>query len=415
MALRDDLKPTGRKGIFFKEHETRRHGVKRDRLLILRYTIAGQTRTESFGWLSEGLTELDAERKLAAFRANAKKGSGPTSLTEERELKEQAELEAEEAAKLAAERERTFSDLAAEYLDGLTVRPTTARFYRDCLEIAAAYKPAKGKPTLGETLIFEIPKKYLAQCIEYVSKKRSASLAVAVRSSLSAFYTWLSHPGREYVEVNPVPAIPKPKANTPRERTLTDTEIVTVWHNLDDGDTLHRLLKFLLLTGVRLSEAINLDRREIDETNNWWTIPGSRTKSKRPHRVYLTESARALLIEERYPFFNVVVKDGKQKRQALSAQALNHNLRRNDFYGVEKFCAHDLRRTIASGLALRGTTSDHIAAVLSHKLHGVTAAHYLRHNQDDEKKRAWLAWERHVLSITGKEKTTKVIPLDSRR
>ena len=411
MALKDELKPTGRRGVFYKEHATRRHGAKRDRLLVLRYTIAGKTRTEAFGWLSEGLSELDAERKIAALRANAKEGVGPISLTEEREEKEQAQREAEEVAKLAAERERTFSDLVAEYLSGLKVRPSTARFYQDNLNLAATYQPAKGKPTIGQTVVFEIPKKHLAQCIEHIAAKRSPSQAVAVRSSLSAFYTWLSQPSREYVEVNPVPSIPKPNANPPRERTLTDDEIVILWRNLEDN-TLHRLLKFLLLTGVRLREALNLDRREIDEANRWWTIPGTRTKSKRPHRVYLTETAYTLLTKKRHPFFNQITRAGETKRQPLEAQSLNHNLRRNDFYGIERFCAHDLRRTIGSGLALLGFTSDHIAAVLSHRLHSVTAVHYLRHNQDDEKKRAWIAWERHVLQITSGESAAKVIQLN---
>jgi len=54
MGLKDDLKPTGRKGVFYKEHATRKHGVKKDRQIILRYTLGGRTRTEAFGWLSEG-------------------------------------------------------------------------------------------------------------------------------------------------------------------------------------------------------------------------------------------------------------------------------------------------------------------------------------------------------------------------
>lgn len=410
MAIRDELKPTGRRGVFYREHETRRHGVKKDRLLVLRYTILGKTSAEAFGWLSEGISELDAERKIAWFRSNAKAGNGPVSLAEEKAQAEEAKKQTEEASRLAAERERTFSDLAKEYLSGLTVRPSTARFYEDSLSHAAAYKPVKGMPTLGNTIIFEIPKRHLAQCIEHIAKKRTPSQAVAVRSSLSAFYTWLSQPSREYVEVNPVPSIPKPKANIPKERTLSDQETATVWNNLDDNQ-LHKLLKFLLLTGVRLSEAINLDRREIDEANNWWTIPGSRTKSKRPHRVYLTKTALSFLTEERHPFFNDVVRDGKIVHQAISAQALNHNMKRSGYFGVDRFCAHDLRRTIASGLALLGISSDHIAAVLSHRLHGVTAAHYLRHNQDEEKKRAWLAWERHILKIT-QGQVAKVISLN---
>lgn len=85
MALKENIKPTGRRGVFYQEHDTRKVGVKKDRLWILRYTIGGKTRTETFGWISEGFTELDAERKIAELRANAKSGVGPTSLAEERE------------------------------------------------------------------------------------------------------------------------------------------------------------------------------------------------------------------------------------------------------------------------------------------------------------------------------------------
>ena len=94
MAIKDSLLPTGRKGIFYKEHPSRKHGVKKDRMLILRYTIGGKTRTESFGWLSKGLSEADAENKIRDFRVNYKSGSGPTSLADEKEILRQA-LQAE--------------------------------------------------------------------------------------------------------------------------------------------------------------------------------------------------------------------------------------------------------------------------------------------------------------------------------
>lgn len=95
MGLRDGLKPTGRKGVFFKEHPTRRHGVRRDRLLVLRYTIAGKTYTETFGWSSEGKTELGAERKIIEFRANHRAGAGPICLAQEREIERRATAEEE--------------------------------------------------------------------------------------------------------------------------------------------------------------------------------------------------------------------------------------------------------------------------------------------------------------------------------
>ena len=86
MAIKESLHPTGRKGIFYKEHPTRKHGVTKDRQIVLRYTIGGKTRTESFKWLSEGYSLADAENKLRDFRANYKSGSGPTSIADEKEI-----------------------------------------------------------------------------------------------------------------------------------------------------------------------------------------------------------------------------------------------------------------------------------------------------------------------------------------
>ncbi len=415
MSLRDGLKRTGRKGVFYKEHQTRKHGVRKDRLLVLRYTLNGTTKTEVFGWLSDGFNELDAERKIAEFRANAKIGTGATSLTEERQNAEQERKAAEDAATLAAERNRLFSELVNEYIAGLTLRPKTISCYESFLAVAADYKPAKGLPTLGETLITEIPKKHLAQCIEKTAK-RSPSVAVAVRSALSAFYSWLAEPSREYIEVNPVPSIRKPKANSPRERILNDREIRIVWMALGSSP-LEQLIKFLLITGVRLSEALGMDRSEIDEATGWWTIPGARAKSKRPHRVYLTKTAFDVLPESDFPFHNIVkVKGGgcEYVSKPFGLAAVNHVLRRSQWYGVAKFTAHDLRRTIASGLASIGHSSDTIAAVLSHKSSSITQQHYIHHDQDAEKRRAWLAWERHLARLI-KKGGEKVVNLDSHR
>jgi hypothetical protein len=84
MALLSDLHPTGRRGIFFREHSTRKHGLRKDRQLVLRYTIGGRTHTEIFGWVSDGRSEAEAELKISEFRTNHKSGAGPVSLTEER-------------------------------------------------------------------------------------------------------------------------------------------------------------------------------------------------------------------------------------------------------------------------------------------------------------------------------------------
>jgi integrase len=52
-----------------------------------------------------------------------------------------------------------------------------------------------------------------------------------------------------------------------------------------------RALEFLILTAARVSEVTGADWRELDIENAMWTIPASRMKSRRIHRVALSERA----------------------------------------------------------------------------------------------------------------------------
>jgi len=73
------------------------------------------------------------------------------------------------------------------------------------------------------------------------------------------------------------------------------------------------------------------------------------------------------------------------------------------------FTPHDLRRTFSTGLARLGFRDEVIDAVTNHKKQGIIRV-YNRHQYDQEKQQAMVAWERELLSIIhGKE--GKVIPM----
>src|SRR5262245_53561864 len=56
-----------------------------------------------------------------------------------------------------------------------------------------------------------------------------------------------------------------------------------------------RALEFTILSAARTNESIGARWSEIDEKAKTWTIPGERMKSKRPHRVPLSERALTIL------------------------------------------------------------------------------------------------------------------------
>jgi integrase len=59
------------------------------------------------------------------------------------------------------------------------------------------------------------------------------------------------------------------------------------------------VIEFLILTACRSSEVVGMRWSEVDFDAKLWTIPASRTKAAREHRVPLSDRAMALLIQRR--------------------------------------------------------------------------------------------------------------------
>src|SRR5262249_58150054 len=84
----------------------------------------------------------------------------------------------------------------------------------------------------------------------------------------------------------------KPKERA-RSRTLSDPELRLVWKHAGDAGTFGAMLRFILLTTARLSEARLLDPDEIEGHD--WTLPAARNKTKVDHIRPLTDAALAVL------------------------------------------------------------------------------------------------------------------------
>ena len=103
--------PSKYTGVRYREHASRRNGIRKDRYFMIRYKFDGKTKNEGFGWESQGYTELKAFEAVCAIKQNIKNGTGYKSLKEKYELanQERKAKEAEEAAE--KERNITFSEL----------------------------------------------------------------------------------------------------------------------------------------------------------------------------------------------------------------------------------------------------------------------------------------------------------------
>lgn len=394
--------PTKFPGVRYYKHATRKHGVKFDQYFAVRFQVDGKSSEEGLGWLSEGMTADKAYKIRSELKEAAITGKGPSTLKEQRRQKA-----------LQNEASPSLEDATKKFIEHCqrSLRPKTIRGYKDGLAKVQNFTPAKGTGKLKSWKLKEIQRRHLATIIDKIASE-SPSVAIQVRSALSALYTWAIQSPQEYIESNIVRDIPRPPKPSPRERYLTGAEAGILWQALQnaEGDkNMIDCLKFSLLVGCRISEASGMLSKEID--GDWWTIPASRFKGKRPHRTYLSPSAKKLT-ENR----NGIIFPSERTGKAFDTSSFGSWLKRNNYFGLKKFSCHDFRRTIASGLAELKTSQDAVAAVLGHKLQGVTAEHYIRHRYDDEKMTALICWEAHLLKCANKDNfKADIIPIRNRK
>jgi integrase len=225
---------------------------------------------------------------------------------------------------------------------------------------------------------------------------------------------------REIVEFNAfagiTSAIPE-LAPKKKERTLSADEIRAIWSALDTGigdDSTKRILKLILITAQRPGEVAGIRKSEI--VGNWWTLPPERTKTRKEHRVFLTDLALSILPEttDDSDFYFPSPRGNKP----IAVNALAHAVRRTDdpnkdiikgrdgkerdrreaFYGLTPWTPHDLRRTARTFFAEIGVLRDHAEAVLNHVLSGVEGT-YNRYHYDREKQLALETWTKKLKSI----------------
>jgi integrase len=171
-------------------------------------------------------------------------------------------------------------------------------------------------------------------------------------------FNWAIREG--YDVANPVQGTNKPAQPKSRERVLTDAELKAIWNGCDDDDY-GRIVRLLMLTGQRRDEVGGMCWSEI--VGDRWTIPGARTKNHREHQLPLSAFALALLPDRRQGR-DFIFGDGPRRGYSGWSKS---KARLDARIGVSGWVVHDLRRTVATGMADRlGVLPHVIEAVLNH-------------------------------------------------
>ena len=310
--------------------------------------------------------------------------------------------------------ERLRTPFVADFVDEYINRHAKEH-NRSWKEIERALK-AEIVPKLGKRRITDIKRRDLVLILDDI-KDRAPVMANRVLAYTRKMFSWAV--GRDVIEINPFMGMNRPSKEESRVRALSELEIKTLWHNLDNarmGEMVKRCLKLILVTGQRPGEVIGMHRKEID--GDWWEIPPERSKNNVAHRVYLTSLAKQLTGDSVGYIFESPTNHGAPYEVRTLTHAIKQNLphtpesKVEDRLKIPHFVPHDLRRTAATRWAEMGTTGELIDRLQNHitkQKQGVGHI-YNRYSYDKEKQIALEAWERKLLGIVN-DIECNVIPI----
>jgi integrase len=349
-------------------------GGKVRRSWVVQYRASGATRRLRLG----AAEVLSPERARAA----AKEALAKVALGQDPQA---ARAERRQADRL------TMRAIVAEYVAAKApqVRP------RSLTAIGRYLADARYFGTLAGMPIDSVRRRDVAARLVVIAREHGPIAAARARGALSAYFAWAMRSG--YLEINPVIGTEAP-ADKPRERVLSAPELAAVWGACKD-DHFGRVVKLLTLTGCRRGEIGGMRWSELDFAAGTFTIPATRSKNGKAHRLPLVPMMLDIInalpkMATRDHIFGTRGPEG-YTRWAVGKRELDKRS------GVSGWTLHDIRRSVATGLADLGTPPHIIETILNHvsgHKRGV-AGIYNRSRYEREVCVALALWSDHIRAL----------------
>jgi integrase len=249
------------RGVRYREHETRKHGVHKDKYFFIRYKLQGKDREEGLGWSSEGWTASKAYDRLKELKENKKAGEGPQTLAEKRAILNKQQ-EAKKAEQEKTEKEKiTFG----QYFEKVYFPTSETGRKKDTTRKWNEHFKNWIDPVIGH-----IPLKDVKPFAIEKIKKNVLDAGKTTRSLQYIFATirqvW-NMAKRDGLIFNdsPTKQVKFSKTDNRRARFLTHVEAKALLSALQVKDVLtHDLTLLSLHTGLRMGEIANLKWGHID-------------------------------------------------------------------------------------------------------------------------------------------------------
>lgn len=244
-----------------------------------------------------------------------------------------------------------------------------------------AYLDMDVLPKIGSRIAADITSRDVRRVFE--AKSDTPIAANRLLSIVGKMFRWAVE--QEILDSSPCFGIKK-HTEKPKQRALSPQEIRKLWLQFSESPSqIATILRLILATAQRPGEVAGMRWDEIED--QWWTIPGDRTKNGKPNRVWLPQGIVELL-----PEGEGVVFPGSY------VAALSRFVKSVDCLGMEPWMPHDLRRTASTQLATLGVLPHVIDRILNHTDPSTRERHYNLYAYDKERKEAAEKWAEVLLS-----------------
>ena len=411
-------KPAGR-GIRYREHPTRKHGILLDRYYSIRFSVAEKVVKEGVevvdrklveegvGWASQGVKPSDCAALLRELKRNAKTGNGPRTLAEMRTDGEAERLEKERRQRAEAEASVSFR----QFFEGTFLPDAKARWTPETTRKAIEHVQRWIDPVTGTLPFRELGLKHI--------NRIKANLADAGRTPRMIQYVcrtfsmvWNAAKDHGLVDTDSPTksgSFRLPRVDNERQRYLTPDEETALLEAVKRrSQQAHDMAVVALDAALRFGEVAGLTWQCVDLENGALRILD--TKGGRDRSVPMTARLKALFasIEKGKPSDLVFPKrnGGRQTqipsafKRGLAEAGLNEGVTNPKL----RASFHTLRHTGASRLVQAGVDLYRVQRILGHSTPTTTTRY--GHLASDDLTDAIERMERN-----GRKKGAKIIPL----
>ncbi len=244
------------------------------------------------------------------------------------------------------------------------VKPRSLEYYEDSWNGLVSFE------SIANARLDRIDRKLIESFVQFRSK---TSMPATVNHNLKTLRRALRL-ANDWGMIARVPSIKMLPHERQREFVISESLLSVVVNSMPEHSLVRYLIKFLLDTGLRLSEALNLRREhvriipDVGFARGWVFVSEGKSKFARRY-VPLTDRAKECLQEAlRLSRCDYVWTAGKNNRHKMQRQWVSTTFRtvRDELQLPWDCCVHSLRHTFCTNLGSSGASAFEIQKLAGH-------------------------------------------------